>query len=254
MNKSTKSAADEFDEIGELDLENELLVKSTKKKSKSNKKEKKNKKVELKDEIECIVFDDSKDALDGDQNDGELNILNKESNKKNQSNAKLPIDKVELKATKQIKKSKENFNDNLIEEEGDDLKEEETKVDEKKELDNKSDDEQIEDSEQEEKSTPKKTTPKSKQEQQNLNKLNDESPIRTSTRSKRELPAKKAKSIESPVESSNKRSKRSCTLKNDPLQYIKTPVNTPLIGLKLGLSRRASIKQPLHPELSDNQN
>lgn len=54
------------------------------------------------------------------------------------------------------------------------------------------------------------------------------------TRPKRPIESKPAESaVEIPV---NKR--RKCTQVNDPLKWIKNPVRTPTLGLKLGLSRR----------------
>ena len=46
--------------------------------------------------------------------------------------------------------------------------------------------------------------------------------------------------------------RRKCTLANDPLKFVQ-PVNTPAIGLRLGLSRRRSVKSSLHPELYSAQ-
>lgn len=42
--------------------------------------------------------------------------------------------------------------------------------------------------------------------------------------------------------------RRTCTLKDDPLRFVK-PVSTPTIGVRVGLSRRKSVKTSLHPEV-----
>lgn len=47
--------------------------------------------------------------------------------------------------------------------------------------------------------------------------------------------------------------RRTCTLKDDPLRFVK-PVNTPILGLRVGLSRRVSVKSSLHPEIYQDLN
>lgn len=96
--------------------------------------------------------------------------------------------------------------------------------------------------------TPKASTPKTKKlpEKTTRSSPNDvESP--SSGRPKRELSrsASKQPAVNTPEPLSKR---RKCTMANDPLQFVK-PVDTPVIGIRLGLSRRRSVKSSLHPEL-----
>lgn len=71
----------------------------------------------------------------------------------------------------------------------------------------------------------------------------------TKVRPKREI-----RSTEPPAEEFQLiKRRRTCTLKDDPLQFVK-PVNTPTLGVRVGLSRRISVKSSLHPELLKDLN
>ena len=62
------------------------------------------------------------------------------------------------------------------------------------------------------------------------------------SRPKRDLPKSSSSKNDLPVETTPMSRRRKCTQVNDPLKWIKNPVKTPKIGLKLGLSRHSSSK------------
>lgn len=92
----------------------------------------------------------------------------------------------------------------------------------------------------------KKVTNQIKQQTQSNNQKN----LNELTKTDKSRPKRESSKLTAPVETPEPlNKKRKCTMINDPLRFVKPVCTPPTIGLKLGLSRRASIKSSLHPEL-----
>ena len=93
----------------------------------------------------------------------------------------------------------------------------------------------------------KKSTRKDAKEAAMDQTTSDEQPAKA--RPKRSVETQSVEPASSETPQSKRR--RTCTLKDDPLRFVK-PVNTnttPALGIRIGLSRRVSVKSSLHPEL-----